>query len=220
MPPARGRPGDAGRRGRRPLPQTPPWPPCARAAPAGERDARLVGRDVLGAPRAGGRARGRSGDAGRRGRRPLPRMSSWPPCARAAPTGGRDAPAGRARRPRRAARRGTRTLCARGRPCRAHGDVPGTRAAEDVGPYHKRPRGRHAPVPPRRGNGMRRLVGRDVLGAPRAGSAHAARTGTSMPRMGTSRGRGPPGTSAPTTNVHVAAIRPCRPGGGPGCAGW
>ena len=39
------------------------------------------------------------------------------------PGGGTGCAAGRARRPRRAARRGTRTLCARGRPC-AHGDVP------------------------------------------------------------------------------------------------
>ena len=128
---------------------------------------RLVGRDVLGAPRAGGRARCAHGDVH----------------------------------------------------ARAHGDVPGTRAAGDVGPYHKRPRGRHAPVPPRRGGGMRRLVGRDVLGAPRAGDVHAARTGTSMPRAwGRPGGRGPPGTSAPTTNVPVTAMRPCRPGGGPGCA--
>ena len=191
-------PVDAGRRGRRPLPQMSPWPPCARAAPAGERDVpagrarrpRRAARTGTSMPR----ARGRSGDAGRRGRRPLPQTPPWPPCARAAPAGERDAPAGRARRPRRAARRGR----ARGRPC-AHGDVPGTRAAEDVGPYHKCPRGRHAPVPPRRGNGMCRLVGRDVLGAPRAGGrprcthgdVHAARTGAF-------RGRGPPGTSAPT----------------------
>ena len=100
-------------------------------------------------------------------------------------------------------------LHAWGRPCRAHGDVPGTRAAGDVGPYHKCPRDRHAPVPPRRGNGMRRLVGRDVLGAPRAGNAHAARTGKF-------RGRGPPGTSAPTTNAPVSAMRPCRPRRGNG----
>ncbi len=45
---------------------------------------------------------------------------------------------------------GTRTLRAWGRPRCAHGDAPGTRAAGDVGPYHKCPRGRHAPVPPRR----------------------------------------------------------------------
>ena len=98
-----GRPGDAGRRGRRPLPQMSPWPPCARAAPGGSGMHRLVGRDVLGAPRAGNvhpartgtpipRARGRSGDAGRRGRRPLPcdiKPTAWLfqkfPCIRRTP---------------------------------------------------------------------------------------------------------------------------------------
>ena len=107
-----------------------------------------------------------------------------------------------------APRAGNAHAARRGRPRCTHGDVPGTRAAEDVGPYHKCPRDRHAPVPPRRGNGMRRLVGRDVLGAPRAGGRARGRPG----------GRGPPGTSAPTTNVPVAAMRPCRPGGGTGCA--
>ena len=126
-----------------------PWPPCARAAPAGERDASAGrARRPRRAARRGTRtlrARGRSGDAGRRGRRPLPQMSPWPPCARAAPAGERDAPAGRARRPRRAARRG--------RPCRAHGDVPGTRAAGDVGPYHKRPVAAMRPCRPGGGTG-------------------------------------------------------------------
>ncbi len=88
---------------------------------------RLVGRNVLGAPRAGGRPRCTHGDAHAartgtfRGRGPpgtsAPTTNApWPPCARAAPAGERDAPAGRARRPRRAARRG-RARC-------AHGDVP------------------------------------------------------------------------------------------------
>ena len=82
-------------------------------------------------------------DAGRRGRRPLPQMSPWPPCARAAPTGGRDASAGRARRPRRAARRGPRTLRARGRPCR----VRGTRAPRAWGrPGGRGPPGTSAPT--------------------------------------------------------------------------
>ena len=43
---------------------------------------------------------------------------------------------------------------------------------------------------------MYRLVGRDVLGAPRAWDA----IGTEMP-SGTPSERGPPGTSAPTTDA-------------------
>ena len=75
------------------------------------------------------------------------------------------------------------------------------------------------PCRPRRGAGMRRLVGRDVLGAPRAGGrARCAQGDVHAARTGTFRGRGPPGTSAPTTNVPVTAMRPCRPGGGTGCA--
>ena len=168
-------------------------------------------------PRAWGRPGGR-GPPGTSAPTTNVPVTAMRPCR---PGGGTGCAAGRARRPRRAARRGTRTLRARGRPCRAHGDVPGTRAAEDVGPYHKCPRGRHAPVPPRRGAGMRRLVGRDVLGAPRAGGrARCAHGDVHAARTGTFRGRGPPRTSAPTTNVPVAAMRPCRPDGGPGCAGW
>ena len=156
-----GRPGGRGPPGTSAPTTNAPWPPCARAAPTGGRDA-PAGR-ARRPRRAARRGRARCahgdapGDAGRRGRRPLPQMSPWPPCARAAPAGGLDAPAGRARRPRRAARMGTSMPRAWGRPCRAHGDVPGTRAAGDVGPYHKRP---------------------------------------------------------------VAAMRPCRPDGGTGCAGW
>ena len=142
---------------------------------------RLVGRDVLGAPRAGD-AHAAQGDvhAARtgtfRGRGP-PRTSApttnvpvaaMRPCR---PGGGTGCAAGRARRPRRAARRGTRTLCARGRPCRAHGDVPGTRAAGDVGPYHKCPRDRHAPVPPQAG-------GRDAPAGRARRPRRAARRGT------------------------------------------
>ena len=185
---------------------------------------RLVGRDVLGAPRAGGtrtlRAWGRScrvhgdapGDTGRRGRRPLPQMSPWPPCVRAAPAGGRDASAGRARRPRRAARRG--------RPCCTHGDVPGTRAAGDVGPYHKRPVAAMRPCRPGGGRDAPAGRARRPRRAARRERPRRAQGNARAARRGTFRGRGPPGTSAPTTNAPVAAMRPCRPGGGPGCTGW
>ena len=71
---------------------------------------RLVGRDVPGAPRAWGHQRNIHGDAhrdaGRRGRRPLPRMPREHHAP--VPTALRpDVPPGRARRPRRAARMGT-----------------------------------------------------------------------------------------------------------------
>ena len=132
---------------------------------------RLVGRDVLGAPRAGGRARCARGDVHAR----TGTSRGRGPPGTSAPTTNVPVAAMRPCRPGGGA--GMRRLVGRdvlgaprawGRARCAHGDVPGTRAAEDVGPYHKCPRDRHAPVPPRRGNGMRRLVGRDVLGAPRA----------------------------------------------------
>ena len=80
---------------------------------------RLVGRDVPGAPRAWGRHRDANGNAnghaGRRGRRPLPRMPREHHAP--VPTALRpDVPPGRARRPRRAARMGTPTEHPRGRP--------------------------------------------------------------------------------------------------------
>ena len=116
---------------------------------------RLVGRDVLGAPRAWGRHR----DAGRRGRRPLPRMPREHHAP--VPTALRpDVPPGRARRPRRAARMGPPTEHPRGRPS-------GTRAAGDVGPYHGCPVNTMRPCRPRCVRACR-LVGRDVPGAPRA----------------------------------------------------
>ena len=125
--------------------------------------------------------------------------------------------AGRARRPRRAARR-ERARCTQGTPALRARGRSGDAGRRGRRPLPQTPRGRHAPVPPRRGAGMRRLVGRDVLGAPRAGDAHAAQGDVHAARTGTFRGRGPPRTSAPTTNVPVAAMRPCRPGGGTGCA--
>ena len=89
----------------------------------------LVGRDVLGAPRAWGRQRNTHGDAhrdaGRRGRRPLPRMPREHHAP--VPTALRpDVPPGRARRPRRAARMGTPSRRQRERQ-RARGP-PGTSA--------------------------------------------------------------------------------------------
>ena len=128
---------------------------------------RLVGRDVLGAPRAGGRPSRAHRDVHARTGTPMPRArgrprcthgdvpgtraagdvapttnAPWPPCARAAPAGGRDAPAGRARRPRRAARRGTSMPRARGRPC-AHGDVHAARMGTSRG---RGPPGTSAPT--------------------------------------------------------------------------
>ena len=97
------------------------------------------------------------GHAGRRGRRPLPRSTPHPH--------------GRARRPRRAVAHGTPS-----------GTPTGTRAAEDVGPYH-------APRHVRTRTPCAHLVGRDVLGAPLPTGRHRERP----------RARGPPGTSAPTT---------------------
>ena len=71
----------------------------------------------------------------------------------------------------------------------AHGDASGTRAAGDVGPYHGCPVNTMRPCRPRCVRACH-LVGRDVLGAPRAWDA-----------IGTPPGRGPPGTSAPTTDA-------------------
>ena len=76
---------------------------------------RLVGRDVLGAPRPRGRPRGRHRVRG-------------PPGTSAPTTPHPRAPHGRARRPRRAAPTGTPTGTSTGMPT-------GTRAAGDVGPY-------------------------------------------------------------------------------------
>ena len=87
--------GRAGRRGRRPLPCTAPCPPThatsahARHVRTRTPCAHLVRRDVPGAPRPRDAIGNAHGDAGRRGRRPLPRSTPHPH--------------GRARRPRRAA---------------------------------------------------------------------------------------------------------------------
>ena len=205
---------------------------------------RLVGRDVPGAPRAWGRHRDANGDAiGTRAAGdvgpyhgcPVNTMRPCQPrCVRTCHLVGRDVPGA----PR-----------AWGRHRDAHGDASGTRAAGDVGPYHGRPVNTMRPCRPRCAQTCH-LVGRDVLGAPRAwgrqrnthGDAHrdAGRRGRRplprMPRehhapvptalrpdvppgrarrprraarMGTpsrrqrecQRARGPPGTSAPTTDA-------------------
>ena len=169
-------------------------PRCVRAC-------HLAGRDVPGAPRAWGRQRNTHGDAngnangnanghaGRRGRRPLPRMprEHHAPVPAALRPG---VPPGRARRPRRAARMGR------------HRAASGTRAAGDVGPYPGCRGNTRRPCRPRCVRACR-LVGRDVPGAPRQrerhrdanGNANGTPTGTPT---GTPSGRGPPGTSAPT----------------------
>ena len=134
------------------------------------------------------RPRERLRDAGRRGRRPLPRMprEHHAPVPAALRPG---VPPGRARRPRRAARMGR------------HRDASGTRAAGDVGPYHGCPVNTMRPCRPRCAQTCR-LVGRDVPGAPRAWDAIETPTGTPP-------GRGPPGTSAPTRRYHATRGLTC-----------
>ena len=118
----------------------------------------LVGRDVLGAPRAWGR----SVVAGRRGRRPLPAFRSTVSFESCGPFGSgmpseEEISRGTTSVPGSFAMSSViwRTVMSSAR--RAQKDVPLSRAAEDVGPYQR--------------SGLRchsRVVGRDVLGAPRA----------------------------------------------------
>ena len=200
--------------------------------------AHLVGRDVLGAPRPQDDIGDAHGDAGRRGRRPLPRSTPHPH--------------GRARRPRRVApterhrgrprargppgtsapttHRATsahaprhvrqRTLCAHTHAMRAPGrarrprravahenaiaDAHGRAGRRDVGPYHaprhvrtRTPRAAHARHVRTR-TPCAHLVRRDVLGAPLPTGRHRGR-----PHV-----RGPPGTSAPTTHHATSAHAP------------
>ena len=124
----------------------------------------LVGRDVLGAPR----AEGRSIVAGRRGRRPLPAFRStasfescWPfgsgmPREEEISRGATSVPGGSFAMSSVI----WRTVMSSAR--RAHGDVPLSRAAEDVGPYQR--------------SGLRchsRVVGRSVRGCPGRKRFHA-----------------------------------------------
>ena len=76
----------------------------------------------------------------------------------------------------------------------AHGNASGTRAAGDVGPYHGCPVNTMRPCRPRCAQTCH-LVGRDVLGAPRAWGRQRNTHGDAH------RARGPPGTSAPTTDA-------------------
>ena len=140
-----------------------------------------------------GRTRGHHVYAGRRGRRPLPCLTSCPYLR------GRHVYAGRRPLPRpthvytptpgphpTSCRHHMvgRDVLGAPRPLDAHGNATCTRAAGDVGPYHASPMSTpHARSTP--------MVGRDVLGAPRTRDAHGTHTGT--PHV-----RGPPRTSAPT----------------------
>ena len=123
---------------------------------------RLIGRDVPGALRAWGRHRDAHGDAS--GTRaagdvgpyhgcPVNTMRPCQPrCVRTCHLVGRDVPGA----PR-----------AWGRYRDANGNASGTRAAGDVGPYHGCPVNTMRPCRPRCAQTCH-LVGRDVLGAPRA----------------------------------------------------
>ena len=121
--------GDAGRRGRRPLPcATSPCRTCR------VRDC-MVGRDVPGAPRTWRRPRDAHGTTSgtTRGRGP-PGTSAPTMYNVLVPNVSRPGLHGRARRPRRAAHMEAST----GRTRDDIGDDTGTRAAGDVGPYHVR----------------------------------------------------------------------------------
>ena len=99
----------------------------------------LVGRAVLGAPR----AEGRSIVAGRRGRRPLPAFRSTVPFESCWPFGSGMPREEEISRGATSVPGGSfamssviwRTVMSSAR--RAHGDVPLSRAAEDVGPYQR-----------------------------------------------------------------------------------
>ena len=143
----------AGRRGRRPLPCTPPCP-----HPTSCRH-HMVGRDVLGAPRPRDAHGTPTGTPRVRG----PPGTSAPtmphPCPH--PTSCRHHMVGR-------------DVLGAPRTQDAHGNATCTRAAGDVGPYHASPMSTpHALSTP--------MVGRDVLGAPRPRDAHGTPTG--MPHV-------------------------------------
>ena len=145
---------------------------------------RLVGRDVLGAPRAWGRHRDAHGDAS--GTRAAGYVGPYhgcpvntmrpcrPRCVRTCHLAGRDVPGA----PR-----------AWGHHRDAHGNASGTRAAGDVGPYHGCPVNTMRPCRPRCAQTCR-LVGRDVLGAPRAWGRHRDANGNANGHAGR-RGRRP-----------------------------
>ena len=121
--------GDAGRRGRRPLPCT-----TSSCRTCRVRDC-MVGRDVPGAPRTWRRPRDAHGTTSgtTRGRGP-PGTSAPTMYNVLVPNVSRPGLHGRARRPRRAAHMEAST----GRTRDDIGDDTGTRAAGDVGPYHVR----------------------------------------------------------------------------------
>ena len=121
------------------------------------------GRDVLGAPRAWGR----SAVAGRRGRRPLPAFRSTVSFESCGPFGSgmpseEEISRGATSVPGSFAMSSViwRTVMSSAR--RAHGDVPLSRAAEDVGPYQRSGLQRRS-----------RVVGRSVRGCPGRKRFHA-----------------------------------------------
>ena len=89
----------------------------------------------------------------------------------------------------------------------AHGDASGTRAAEDVGPYHGCPVNTMRPCRPRCAQTCH-LVGRDVPGAPRAWGRQRNTHGDAN---GNASGTRAAGDVGPYHGCPVNTMRPCRP---------
>ena len=89
----------------------------------------------------------------------------------------------------------------------AHGNASGTRAAGDVGPYHGCPVNTMRPCRPRCAQTCH-LVGRDVLGAPRAWGRQRNTHGDAN---GNASGTRAAGDVGPYHGCPVNTMRPCRP---------